>query len=517
MNAKNQQGFLTIVAVVLVLLFGTVVALIVRSFTSSVGTSINDQAYSKAYYLAVTGVESGIYQITQSTSICNGNFQTTQTVSTGQYRFACLPYTATTTLSGNITNTSTALTLTSVAGLGGLGYITVDSELIYYNSVNTSTRTLSGVRRGQNGTTAASHISGAPVTQSEYIITGQGGYPTIASPIGFKAINQAVIYTPASQFAPLFAADPSGQFYQYNAGWATYNTVLNAHYAATKIDNPVYVIFCAGQNLCFAGGQNGQIFIYTGSGWPYNQTGYSTGSGQNILSMFCPTSTTCLAGGGGSVFYKTTNSGGSWSNSTVLASNGSSQNIYSMSCLSTNNCQAVAGVGEIYSYNGTNWSINARGSRPWQDILSVSCVWGGNVCYAVGRAGMVYKYSGGAWDNGTTISGATDINAISCPSATLCVAAGKKTSPNAKFFQFNGTSWSTSLVNGGDDVLEISCASTTNCKASGKDGKFYTFNGSSWSIESTVGNSDIQALSHYTTSSGGGSSGGTIEIITTNY
>jgi hypothetical protein len=61
----------------------------------------------------------------------------------------------TSTLVGAITSTATTLTLSSVAGLAGSGFIKLDSEVIYYGYL--SGNVLGGVFRGQNSTTAASH------------------------------------------------------------------------------------------------------------------------------------------------------------------------------------------------------------------------------------------------------------------------------------------------------------------------------------------------------------------------
>lgn len=65
------------------------------------------------------------------------------------------------TLSGTITSTATTITLDSVVGLAGAGFIRLDTEDIYYTYI--SGNTLGGVFRGQNNTTAASHTSGAAV------------------------------------------------------------------------------------------------------------------------------------------------------------------------------------------------------------------------------------------------------------------------------------------------------------------------------------------------------------------
>ena len=64
-------------------------------------------------------------------------------------------------LSGAITATATTITLDTVVGLAGSGFIRLDSEDIYYTYI--SGNILSGVFRGQNNTTAATHITSTAV------------------------------------------------------------------------------------------------------------------------------------------------------------------------------------------------------------------------------------------------------------------------------------------------------------------------------------------------------------------
>jgi hypothetical protein len=64
-------------------------------------------------------------------------------------------------LVGAITSTDTTITLNTVVGLAGSGFIRVDSEDIYYTYVTGNV--LGGVFRGQNNTTAASHLTATAV------------------------------------------------------------------------------------------------------------------------------------------------------------------------------------------------------------------------------------------------------------------------------------------------------------------------------------------------------------------
>ena len=65
------------------------------------------------------------------------------------------------TLNGTINATTTTITLSSTAGLPAAGFIRIDNEDIAYGYL--SGNTLGGVFRGQNGTTAETHTTGAAI------------------------------------------------------------------------------------------------------------------------------------------------------------------------------------------------------------------------------------------------------------------------------------------------------------------------------------------------------------------
>jgi hypothetical protein len=67
----------------------------------------------------------------------------------------------TVTLVGNIDATATVITLSNVTNLAAAGFVRIDSEDIYYTYITGNT--LGGVFRGQNSTTATSHLTGAAI------------------------------------------------------------------------------------------------------------------------------------------------------------------------------------------------------------------------------------------------------------------------------------------------------------------------------------------------------------------
>ena len=68
------------------------------------------------------------------------------------------------TLSGNINSTDTTITLSSLTNVASMGFIKIGNETISYTNVDPSTNQLQNCWRGQNGTTAAAHTSGASIT-----------------------------------------------------------------------------------------------------------------------------------------------------------------------------------------------------------------------------------------------------------------------------------------------------------------------------------------------------------------
>jgi hypothetical protein len=65
------------------------------------------------------------------------------------------------TTSGSVTSTATTIVLSSTVGLASSGFIKLDSEVIYYGFI--SGNSIGGCFRGQNYTTAATHITATEV------------------------------------------------------------------------------------------------------------------------------------------------------------------------------------------------------------------------------------------------------------------------------------------------------------------------------------------------------------------
>ncbi len=83
----------------------------------------------------------------------------------------------TTTLNGGISASATSITVVSTTGftIGDYYRFTIDSEIIYATGLDATTPTtlFTGCLRGQEGTTAATHLTAATVTENDIVYYGQ--------------------------------------------------------------------------------------------------------------------------------------------------------------------------------------------------------------------------------------------------------------------------------------------------------------------------------------------------------
>lgn len=86
------------------------------------------------------------------------------------------PSTTTGSNGGSISASATSVILTSITNFPTEGRIIIGSEVIGYNNITTATKTLTGLTRGLEGTTAATQTDGATVTLRNVMIWGQRLY-----------------------------------------------------------------------------------------------------------------------------------------------------------------------------------------------------------------------------------------------------------------------------------------------------------------------------------------------------
>ena len=96
----------------------------------------------------------------------------------------------TATLNGALTSGSTSIVLSDSGGIPATGTVLIDNERIAYTSNTTGTDTLSGLTRGSDNTTAASHSDGATVSDaSDYTKWGASQTGDIVTAPGLWSLD----------------------------------------------------------------------------------------------------------------------------------------------------------------------------------------------------------------------------------------------------------------------------------------------------------------------------------------
>ena len=226
-------------------------------------------------------------------------------------------------------------------------------------------------------------------------------------------------------------------------------------------------------------------------------------------AVSCAAAGSCAAVGGyndaGSVFQSllATSIGGVWTTAETVVPNGSGSEPYlqSVSCGAVGSCVAVGGytklnpytVPLIETYSGGTWTssdlaLPADAVDPAQGYLdAVSCA-SATACVAVGyyftatsQAGLIATLSGTTWTttaaplpSGGNSSTSNPLFSVSCTAATACVAVGEVNigGTNAPFAEtLSGTTWSgVEVPTASSDTAyfnAVKCASAGTCAAYG--------------------------------------------------
>jgi hypothetical protein len=178
---------------------------------------------------------------------------------------------------------------------------------------------------------------------------------------------------------------------------------------------------------------------------------------------------------------------------------GGAQGLQAVGCGSGNFCAAVDGVGDGYFYNG-RWSsaVNA-----WGGPSSISCV---NSTFCMATTGGTSEWDGRTWSQPQDVDPSGQLDTVSCPSPSFCVAADTV----GNVLDWNGSTWSTpdavdpsagDATIGNNEIVGVSCVGQTFCMAVDSGGKALTFTGSGWSKPLDIdGSTGLVAVSCASTS-----------------
>jgi hypothetical protein len=282
--------------------------------------------------------------------------------------------------------------------------------------------------------------------------------------------------------------------------------------------------FCMAVGSSFGTVQQTLVEQWNGSTWTIVPSPDTSAAYNNqLLGVSCVTSSFCMAAGfhtqSGSLFQSLLEewNGSTWSIVSSPDSPAAGGDVMdAVSCAGPTVCMAagdnLAGAAPAaLVWNGTAWSVTTPvvpagfTSLPFNGVACRSA----QLCMAVGSASggspaqpLVEQWNGSNWSLGSApapTGGTSDVlRGVSCPSPSLCVAAGSITlagQPTALVDQWNGSSWSYVPSPAGPgpigDIMEaVSCAGPTSCTAVG-----YVYNSiGSWVTESMVWNGTTWTL-----------------------
>jgi hypothetical protein len=160
-----------------------------------------------------------------------------------------------------------------------------------------------------------------------------------------------------------------------------------------------------------------------------------------------------------------------------------------ISCPTDTFCAAIDD-SRVVRYEGTAWQ-SPVGLTNTDNLRAISCA-SATFCVAADALGKVRTYTGTTWSRPKLVDSNSPIADLSCPQSTWCVALdniGIVTS-------FDGHAWAAPVPTGLSARGHISCAAATFCLA-GDGTKISSWNGSSWTVDTTApsGAADIDCFS----------------------
>jgi phosphodiesterase/alkaline phosphatase D-like protein len=272
-----------------------------------------------------------------------------------------------------------------------------------------------------------------------------------------------------------------------------------------------------------------------------NPSGYSTPLDE-LRKVSCSSAEACIAVGrdrdAGGVYRPLAErwNGKEWTTQSVPSPSGAKEaTLQGVSCTSASSCMAVGSyrseVGTLLSlaesWNGSSWSVSTTPNPSGGtgiELSSISCT-SSSACTAVGYYSvsgavvpLVERWNGSTWTIETTPNLATTLEAtgegrleaVSCASATNCVAVGYFVGlKKGSYFEtgvvesWNGTSWSLTTVPGSPYRLYgVSCPAAGECMVTGEDEEDWIYlrlHSGSWTAKTLSGHATDLSCSSATT------------------
>ena len=248
---------------------------------------------------------------------------------------------------------------------------------------------------------------------------------------------------------------------------------------------------CIRGGFCLAVNLTGQTATWDGTSW-HLAPGISRGVAL-VSGVSCVTSSFCVAIGSSSTVKRTVNYAVTWTGSswqapvtlyTDVGEGGEYDLVHGVSCTSTHFCMALGNVGALV-WDGAGWRkrSGATGGTDGNGVLSCAS---SRFCANI-HDNLPNYWNGSSWHWSSykteSLSNAIPrddafMSALSCASATFCVAVDTRTTP----LIWDGHTWLYSTVSGPPPGLtSVSCTSASFCVAtSSTTGLALRWDGALW-------------------------------------
>lgn len=206
-------------------------------------------------------------------------------------------------------------------------------------------------------------------------------------------------------------------------------------------------------------------------------------SGDSVIegggdALSCASMSLCVAGGGDDAYVY---SNGTWSGPDTLGISGG--NVGALSCVPDDWCMALVNLSDAvdtYTYSNGEWSGPDPGptTPDGSPISAVSCA-SASFCMAVDGFQDAFAYNDGSWGALQEIASGGP-SALTCLSANFCAGVGD-----------SGASIYTGVWRSSGAIIpslsSISCPTTSWCVALGNNGYFFTYSNGLWVNPSDIG------------------------------
>jgi hypothetical protein len=274
-------------------------------------------------------------------------------------------------------------------------------------------------------------------------------------------------------------------------------------------------VTCPSTSLCVAVDADGNALATTApaSSTPWRINAIDSGNSLNTVS--CPSAAECVAGDSAGDILSSASApvGTGWQTTPLSGGHG----IDGVSCPSAGLCVAVDGGGSALvsgaptSTSASAWSFTQLTDGPGQGLDAISCPTAG-LCVAVDGGGQVDTSTdptGGplAWTV-TPIDSKNELDAVSCPTVSLCVAVDNQGNVITSTTPTGPTgAWAVANIDSGTDgngdqltLNAVSCASASFCVAADDSGNVFvstdpTGGAAAWAKTNVAGDHSINGVS----------------------